>query len=90
MPISKKKSSTSNLCLQSFAFLNLVTSSHAKFRTINLLQPMQSHYQLVIFASDGLWEHLTDPEVVEIVGSTSHSHMEHGACVTCLDCTPMK
>ncbi|XP_062229860.1 probable protein phosphatase 2C 60 [Phragmites australis] len=37
------------------------------------VQPLQPHDQLLIFASDGLWEHLTNQEAVDIVHSSPHS-----------------
>ncbi|GJN39367.1 hypothetical protein PR202_gb28480 [Eleusine coracana subsp. coracana] len=40
--------------------------------TINV-QPLQPHDQFLIFASDGLWEHLTNQEAVDIVNSSPRS-----------------
>uniref|UniRef100_A0A1D1Y6D2 protein-serine/threonine phosphatase n=1 Tax=Anthurium amnicola TaxID=1678845 RepID=A0A1D1Y6D2_9ARAE len=37
------------------------------------VQPLQPHDQFLIFASDGLWEHLTNQEAVDIVQSHPHS-----------------
>lgn len=34
------------------------------------VQPLQPHDQFLIFASDGLWEHLTNQEAVDIVHSS--------------------
>jgi pyruvate dehydrogenase phosphatase len=34
------------------------------------VQPLQPHDQFLIFASDGLWEHLTNQEAVDIVQSS--------------------
>lgn len=32
-----------------------------------LIQPLQQHDKFLIFASDGLWEHITNQEAVDIV-----------------------
>lgn len=37
------------------------------------VQPIQPHDQFLIFASDGLWEHLTNQEAVDIVHSSPRS-----------------
>ncbi|GJM97425.1 hypothetical protein PR202_ga14352 [Eleusine coracana subsp. coracana] len=37
------------------------------------VQPLQPHDQFLIFASDGLWEHLTNQEAVDIVNSSPRS-----------------
>ncbi|KAF0902139.1 hypothetical protein E2562_014392 [Oryza meyeriana var. granulata] len=37
------------------------------------VQPLQPHDQFLIFASDGLWEHLTNQEAVDIVHSSPRS-----------------
>jgi len=37
------------------------------------VQPLQPHDQFLIFASDGLWEHLTNQEAVDIVCSSPRS-----------------
>ncbi|XP_072984975.1 probable protein phosphatase 2C 60 [Typha latifolia] len=37
------------------------------------VQPLQSHDQFLIFASDGLWEHLSNQEAVDIVQNHPHS-----------------
>ncbi|KAK1326921.1 putative protein phosphatase 2C 60 [Acorus calamus] len=38
-----------------------------------LVQPLQPHDQFLIFASDGLWEHLSNQEAVDIVQNHPHS-----------------
>ncbi|GAB2267829.1 hypothetical protein Dimus_002805 [Dionaea muscipula] len=38
--------------------------------SVHILQP---HDQFIIFASDGLWEHLSNQEAVDIVQSSSHN-----------------
>ncbi|XP_020274200.1 probable protein phosphatase 2C 60 [Asparagus officinalis] len=37
------------------------------------VQPLQPHDQFLIFASDGLWEHLTNQEAVDIVHNNPHN-----------------
>lgn len=37
------------------------------------VQPLQPQDQFLIFASDGLWEHLNNQEAVNIVQKNSHS-----------------
>ena len=37
------------------------------------VQPIQPHDQFLIFASDGLWEHLTNQEAVDIVQNNPRS-----------------
>ena len=37
------------------------------------VQPLQPHDQFLIFASDGLWEHLTNQDAVDIVHSSPRS-----------------
>ena len=37
------------------------------------VHPLETHDQFVIFASDGLWEHLSNQEAVDIVQKHPHS-----------------
>lgn len=37
------------------------------------IHPLQPHDQFIIFASDGLWEHLSNQEAVDIVQNHPHS-----------------
>ena len=45
------------------------------------VQPLQPHDQFLIFASDGLWEHLTNQEAVDIVCSSPRSVSYSFLCI---------
>jgi hypothetical protein len=46
-----------------------------------VVQPLQPHDQFLIFASDGLWEQLTNQEAVDIVNSDPQSVSYSFLCV---------